>query len=412
MAAPLTPATDRIESIDVVRGVAVLGILVMNIPSFALSASAFFNPTLDGGYSGVDRLAWIVSHLLFDMKMMAIFSMLFGAGVVIYGERKGSSALSLHARRMAWLLVIGLLHAFVIWEGDILVMYAICGMLVYPLRKARIPLVVGLAIPILVVPILIYSGFGALFEAMRADAIANPEHGASWNSIASEFTPGPEARALERDAFLGTYHDTFERRFDQVVKMLGFMFPTWGLWRIGGLMMLGIALVRGGFLDGSRPRRSALLCLGYPIGFWLVVVGFRRMEASAFDIVSFFMLDWHFNYVGSIFVALGHIGLLVTLSRSARWMTTVLAPVGRLALTNYLTQSLICATIFSGWGFGWWGRLSRSDLLLVVVAIWVVQICFSILWTRRFRFGPMEWVWRSLTTWSIQPMTSGRAGST
>lgn len=439
-AAPITRA-ERIESIDVLRGLAVLGILTMNIPWFAFTSMAFFHPPVAGGFEGVNHLTWLLNHLFFDQKMMSIFSMLFGAGVFIFADRamqKRGKAMGLFYRRLFWLLLIGLIHAYIFWEGDILVAYALCGALVYPLRRLRPVWLIIIATIVLMVGPILSSGQGWFFgfaRDMHEEQIRLLERGEevpagvagiaeAWGGVVDPETgevvqegirtfadPTPEELAQvmdeERDAVRGSFTDRIRHRAPDVLKFQTFYMLVWGVWRVTGMMLLGMALYKLGFFSAMRSTRfyGVLTAMGFGLGLPIVGAGAYFMERADHDLVAWFLYTGHFNYFGSILVALGWVGLMMLLCRSgaARLIPRVLAPVGRMAFTNYLMQTLICSIIFFGWGFGLFSSLERASLVPIVVAIWIFQMFFSAWWLSRFRFGPMEWLWRSLTYWRIQP---------
>jgi len=411
--APLAGA-ERIESIDVLRGLAVLGILVMNIPTFAFSEYAFFNPTVQGGFEGADRWAWIFSHVFFDLKMMSIFSMLFGAGLIVMDTRasaRGVRLAGVYYRRLTWLLLFGLLHAYIIWEGDILFTYAICGMALFPFRRLRPRWLIALGAILLLIPLPINSLFGLFFDLMRSaanDAARGVELeswrrglASSWEETSRGFVPTPEMLQTEREQFLGGYFDGLARRAPAALFMQTFLLVTWSFWRCAGLMLVGMALMKLGVFSAQCSSRTylRLLVAGYALGFPLVAAGAGRLIAHNFDFVEMFKLDFHFNYIGSIGVALGHSAVVMLICRHGVLtpLRRALAAVGRMAFSNYIAQSLICALLFYGWGFALWGKVSRAELLPIVVVIWMAQIAFSLAWLARFRFGPLEWIWRTLT---------------
>ncbi|MCW5756078.1 MAG: DUF418 domain-containing protein [Phycisphaeraceae bacterium] len=411
---PLGPTAsgDRIDSVDTLRGVALLGIFVMNIPTFALPEAAFLHPPLAGGFSGVDYAAWLVSHLFFEFKMMAIFSMLFGAGVALMGERIGGSGrrpARTHYQRMGWLLLFGMLHAYLIWFGDILVAYAIIGMLVYPLRRlgARWLLVIG----VVLLPVaMMFSGLMQLmFEYMRSEAASgNPDMVKAWADVGGMFNPTPEMLDEERQRLLGSFVSRAVDSAPNVLQIQVFMLTLWALWRVGGLMLIGMALYKWRVLSAERSVRfyAAMTGLGFGLGLPIVGTGVWMMHRNGFDPIASFGVVGMFNYVGSLGVAAGWVGLVLLICRLGLLtrVRSLLASVGRMALTNYLMQSLIAAFIFYGWGLGRFDTLARSELLLVVLGVWALQLVFSPLWLARFRYGPMEWVWRGLTYWRLPPL--------
>lgn len=418
-------ASERMASIDVLRGFALCGILVMNIPWFARSESMFFNPTFGGGFEGADYWTWLISHLFFDAKMMTIFSMLFGAGMLILTERArstGRSAAAIYYRRLGWLMVFALLHAYLLWSGDILYTYALCGLVLYPARNLRPRTLIIFGVVLLFIGNAIAMVSGLFFEVARSsvhDATAILEGGGTpnpfqqqmleaWPEMKSGFVPDAQRLAAEEAAYLGSYGELFKYRAMQNIFMQAMLFPLLLAWRAAGPMFLGMALMKMGVFTAQRSMRfyGILMTIGYAIGLPLVGIGAYLGIKSNFDFVASFMYIWSFNYFGSILVALGHIGLVMIVCKMGvvRWFTAGLAAIGQMALTNYLMHSVICATIFFGWGFGYWGQWSRFETIGVVAAILALQFIVSPLWLSVFRFGPMEWLWRSLTYWRVQPM--------
>ena len=428
--ASLGPAKERFLSIDTLRGFALLGILLMNIPFFALSFYAFYDPRIAGGFEGADLATWWFGHLFFEFKMMTIFSLLFGAGIVMMTRRAdelGAPVAGVHYRRMAWLLLIGVLHGYLLWYGDILHAYAVFGMLVFPLRRLRPGWLLGIGLTLLTLGVLVNIGFGAFIGMVRDFAIESQallDAGETappgkewavdvWAEMQPSFVPSQEVLDEERAAHHGTWWELFLYRAPITAAMQIHMNLFFSPWRIGGLFLVGMALMKWGVFTAARSNRFYALCalIGYGVGLPMIALGARGMIAHDFDIVHTYLRGMNFNYVGSLFVAMAHIGvvMLVCKAGALRWLTSSLGAVGRMALTNYLMQTLICTTIFEGYGFGLWGDLSRAQLLGVVVAVWVAQLVYSPLWLARFRYGPMEWVWRSLTYMRPQPMLRAAA---
>lgn len=417
---PLRPigSSERSRVMDALRGFAVLGILAMNIPFFAFPESDFFNPRV-GGIDGSDGAAYVFCRLVFDMKMQSLFSMLFGAGVVVLGERAvaaGRSLTPLFLRRVGVLAIFGILHAYLLWYGDILWTYAVCGLFIFPLRKLRAPwlLTIGLLAFLLGAVISHAMGAGMWFfraEADRLEALvqageslkkADEELLQAWLKTRSVFSPSEETLAAERAAHLGGYIDVVKHRAPSALDFqIGPMFWSFSLWRFAGYMLIGAACMRWGVFTGKLSNRAyALMALvGYAIGLPLVYFGYRDALAHDFDFVRTFLTGWQWNYLGSAFVAFGHVGALTLLFNSPLFsaVTSALAAAGRMALTNYITQSVLCGAIFFGWGLGYWGSLSRTEVFGVVLGIWALQIVWSLLWLSRFRMGPMEWLWRTMT---------------
>jgi uncharacterized protein len=398
---PVTPS-ERIQSIDVLRGFAVLGILIMNVQSFAMIQAAYINPTTFGDLTGINRLVWILSHVLADQKFMSIFSILFGAGVLLFtmrAEEKGFRSGRLHYRRSLWLMLFGILHAYLLWYGDILFTYGLCALLAYLFRKVRPGRLVIIALAVIAVPSLLFAFFGWSIQFWPEEA---------YQQNITQWSPTAEQIDEEVMALRGGWLDQMSERLTAAIATQTFIFLIWYGWRAGGLMLLGMALLKWGVLSAERSRRLYLSLVGLwlVIGLPLIIGGVITNSANewTYDYSMFF--GWQFNYWGSLFAALGYIGVVMLVSKSG-WFSGLkrrLASVGRMAFTNYLMQTVICTTIFYGHGFGLFGKLERWEQVLVVLGVWVFQLVVSPMWLRYFRFGPTEWLWRSLTYLKLQPM--------
>ena len=424
-------ANERVAAVDVLRGFALLGILAMNIVAFAWPEAAYDNPTRGGGFSGLDRVIWVFNHLFFEMKMMTLFSMLFGAGLVLMGERsdqRGASLRGVYYRRCLWLLVIGLIHSYLIWFGDILVLYAECGLIIYLFRRWRPRTLIPVGVVFLCVLVPIVMGFAAGFDflentAKKAEAAEKadkqPTRFQAWiyhdvwkPKILPKIDPNAPKKKedfeksikIHRGGYAGIVKERAKELF--FVQTLGFILG--GFWLAGGRMLIGMGLMKLDVFSGRRSRRFYiwLVLLGYGIGLPLVAYDAYELIRTNFG----FRFQLHggifLNFFGSVLVALGHVGALMLIYKAGllTWLTSRLAAVGRMALTNYLTHSIVCTTLFYGYGFGAFGHVNRTGLAGIVLVIWIVQMLVSPIWLERFRFGPAEWLWRSLTYWKLQPM--------
>ena len=391
----------RIDAIDILRGVAVLGILVMNIQSFAMPGAAYFNPTAYGDLEGANLCVWVAGRMLADQKFMTIFSMLFGASIVLMAERAEArgDAHRVHYRRMGWLLVIGLLHAHLLWSGDILFLYAVCGMLVYPLRRQPPGRLIALGVAMLAIA-------SAYSVWMGLTLPYWPEEARS-SLIREVWQPAPEVIAGELAAYRGAWLDQQPVRSASALELETHVLITWGLWRAGGLMLIGMALFRSGVFGAERSTRfhAALIGVALAIGLPLVAWGIAIDSARGWPLRSFF-LGAQLNYWPSIAVGLGYVGVVMLACRTAalRVLTRPFAAVGRTALTNYLLQTILCTTLFYGHGLGWFGSVDRAGQVGVMAAVWAIQLVASPLWLRWFRLGPAEWAWRSLTYGTRVPL--------
>ena len=372
-----------------------LGILVINIQSFAMPSAAYSNPTAYGDLSGVNLFTWMAGHLLVDQKFMTLFSLLFGAGVCLFAERaearRGRSA-GLHYRRMFWLLVIGLAHAYLLWSGDVLATYAVCGCLIFLLRN-RAPWMLAVAgLAVFSVASLLSVSFGLiapmLSETETADIVA------AWAPTAAEI----EAQLL---AYRGDWIAQQGQRVPDTLIMHTTVIPALLFWRAAGVMLIGMAFYRWRVLDASRSDRfyRRLALIGFGLGAPVVAAGIWWNFAGGWSWQRSFFLGTEFNYWGSIAMALGYAGL-VMLAVRRQWLPALqarLAAAGRMAFTNYIAQTVICTAVFYGHGLGLFGHLERWQMALVVFAVWGLQLWWSPLVLARFRHGPLEWGWRTLT---------------
>ena len=393
--------TNRIQSIDLLRGIAILGILIMNIQSFAMPSAAYNNPLAFGDLTGLNKMTWILSHLFADQKFMSIFSILFGAGIILITEKKElftGSSLKLHYTRNLILLLIGLLHAHLIWYGDILVAYALCSFLVYPFRKLSPKKLLITGLLILSVPSFLNGFFQFSLPYMPASELQD---------LRLDWAPTNELIEQEITAFTGSISSQIKINSQQALFLETFVFLIQFLWRAGGLMLVGMALFRWGVLSAERSRSFYLKSAFYSliIGFPIVIYGIYMNFTMNWDFQYSMFTGSQFNYWGSLFVAYGYISLIMVFAQSDNYYTMKkhLASIGQMALTNYILHSFIGVLIFFGIGFGFFGKIDRSLQILIVGIIWIFQYLTSEKWLNSYRFGPLEWVWRSLTYGKKQP---------
>ena len=390
---------DRIESLDVLRGFAVLGILVMNIQSFAMPGAAYLNPTAYGDLNGINFFTWLVSYLLVDQKFMSIFSMLFGAGICLFADRaearSGRSA-GLHYRRTFYLLVFGLVHAYFLWSGDILVAYALCGSVIFLFRNCSPRTLVVIGLVVFAVASVLSVGIGLTTEFIPEKDVADIT--AMW---------APDAAKIDAEllAYRSGWFTLQAQRTSDTLGMHTTVLPMEVFWQSAGIMLMGMALYRWHILSAARSdqfcRRLALI--GFGVGLPVVAAGAWWNFAAGWNWERSMFLGSQFNYWGSLAMAFGYIGLVMLAVRRG-WFSALqmrLAAAGRMAFTNYIAQTLICTTIFYGHGFGFFGRVDRWQQAIVVIAVWGIQLWWSPLLMRRFRYGPLEWSWRALTYWRI-----------
>jgi uncharacterized protein len=416
---------ERLVSLDALRGVAILGILVMNIYMFAMPFVGYMNPLAFGGTEPINVGTWMFTHILFDQKFLTIFAMLFGAGIVLVSERseaRGASPAAIFYRRQFWLVVIGMIHGYLIWLGDILFMYALIGMLAYLFRRRSVKTLLIVAACILPVTLLFNLGNAKYAEMAIAEVdeiVALQEAGEEisdeqqttldeWEKQRPFLAPTDADIQAELEAYLASYPEILAYRVPMVATMQVFMVLMFGLWRVGALMLAGMALMKLGVLSGERSNRfyRNMILVGYLVGIPLTAFSASDLYAHEFSTFHQMRLGGLANYVGSVVVALGHIGLVMLLVKTnaiSRVMARF-AAVGRMALTNYLMHSVILTTVFYGYGLGLYGSVPRAAQMLFVVAVVGFQLWYSPIWLQRYRFGPVEWLWRSVSYWHWQPM--------
>jgi uncharacterized protein len=396
-------STQRLETLDVLRGFALLGILAMNIRAMAAPMSAYMYPYALFDHEGPSRLAYMFTTVVFDLKMMGLFSMLFGAGVLLYANNKrtdsGQPPHALWFRRMFVLLAIGLLHAYFIWAGDILVPYALCGILLLwwmRNRSARTLLIaaVGMLAIGAALAVVHWLTWGSMSDADRASEL-------------ELMMPTREQARGHVDLMLGSYTTFVARSAPSTFMFETMFFLLFFFWRCGGMMLLGMSLYKSGFLDGrlatSTYARVALIAA--PIGLTLSFVGALELERVAYVMPIRAAVDlW--NYVGAVFMSISYAAALIWVVKRGMLagLRHRLAAVGQMAFSNYLTHSITASVLFLGWGFGLAGRFDYAAQLFFVVSMWIVQLIVSPIWLQHFRFGPAEWLWRTLTYGRMQPM--------
>ena len=393
--------TDRIRQLDVLRGVALLGILVMNMISFGLPGSLYFNPVALGPLEELDRAAFLFSEVFANEKFMGLFSVLFGAGVVLFTDRirsKGKPESAWHFRRNGWLLLFGLAHAYLLWNGDILVTYAICSVWLFLFR--------GWSVQGLLTTAGVFLGGLMLANLFFGWSMPywTPEE---MDGLRAFWSPDAASVAQEVNAYRGSWLDQMAQRIPGAIAiqtaLLPFVAP-----RATGMMLLGMALYKARVLTGGRDRQwnGRLALIGLGLGTLISAYGVWQNEAAGWSMEYSFFTGSVLRTLGMVPLVLGYIGGILWLceGRLGPWLERRLAPVGRMAMTNYLTQTILATGIMYGHGLGWYHTMGRAELWLVILPIWGLQIAWSSWWMGRFRFGPFEWLWRSATYWRAQPM--------
>ena len=382
---------NRIHSLDLIRGFAVLGILIMNITSFSQISMAYMNPKIGAGLEGYNQYFHGFNYIFADTRFMSIFSMLFGAGVVLFTKRieaKGKRVAALHYKRMFWLLLFGLIHAYFIWVGDILVAYAICGSLVFFFRKKSIRTLFIIAVILFLVPISLNF---MTYYVMPKDAL---------ESTFTFFYPSTEQIALQTKIMQGSYLEQMPLRLEIALELQTFVFMNEIFWRTSAMMLLGMILYRKGILsaDKSTAYYKKMILVGFGPGLILSSIGLDQAYASEWSGAYVMNIGANYKFVSGLFMALGYIGLVIWIYKKGifKKFQNRLQATGRMAFTNYIGMSLICTLIFNGHGLGLFGTLDRLQQFLIVIAIWVIILIISPLVLKKYQFGPLERMWRKL----------------
>lgn len=385
-------ADTRIQTLDVLRGVAVLGILAVNAAAFALPISAAASPEQSPfPLVGAAAVAHWVVEVFFHQKFITLFSMLFGVSIfLVGGERKDTGRGRVLRRRLLWLALFGLIHGLAFWYGDVLLLYAWAGLFVMLMRSlpARPLILFGIAATLALATMqavtrwLTVNGQAELVEAVSKGSMAQAE-GAVAASIAAYRSGWPGA-LIENLKAWGIL---------QGASLFVYVFATIPL------MMLGMGLFKAGFFHGRMPTRVYLILIGVGAAVLALLGVLEWREIAAGPGVQATQ-GWA-KVVASypIFITLAYASSLILLtSRGVGWVRRIFAPVGRMAFTNYLTQTLIMSTLFyMPWGPRLMGQVDYPGQWGIVVAVWALQLIWSPLWLSRFRMGPLEWLWRRLS---------------
>ena len=412
MTTTLAPAAKRLESLDFVRGCALFGILLMNINGMGLGP-AYDNPTIAGGDTGINLWTWLVINIGFEGTQRALFSMLFGAGVILLTARMEASGRAdtgdIFFRRNLWLIGFGLINSWVLlWGGDILYYYGITALFLYAFRNLPGKTLLGLGVG----AFLLGAAWSAIDtqrllnlhdEAKVAAQVAAPARTEEQTKIIQKWEeksrdgPTPAAYAQLRKANTASYTSALVTRAERIKHA-----QSWYLYRyffdIFGMMMLGMALFKLGVLTLEVRTRTYLAMVGggYAIGLTGNILEARWIMDHGFTALAYTQAGISYD-LSRLAMTMGHLGLLMLFLRSGvlPFARRSMAAVGRMALTNYLTHSLVALIIFVF--LGYWGALERYQLYYIVLAIWAVQFVASPIWLKHYHFGPVEWLWRYLT---------------
>jgi len=428
----------RIRSVDMIRGFALLGILLMNIAAFSTHGSRFV-PIMSGPHENADYVTVMIILSFFEGTMRGLFSMLFGAGMILFTMNKhdqpgGPTVAEFYFRRLLWLVVFGLFNAWVLqWTGDILFFYGLAGLLLYTFRNAKPGLLILLSAVSMLIGLykssadfpdlrekrMSYNAAVAAEKEKKELTSKQREDIAAWTRFESNFKVDSVQVRDDVTEMRGSYVQVFNQQFNRNAN--GEIWGMYnGVWDSLVMMLLGMALFRLGFFSNewSTKGYALTLLIGYGIGMPVGFLYFKGIEWWMTDVGRYIDQYWynHQNIydVKRVLLSLGHASFLMLIFRSGvlNWLMRALANVGQMAFTNYLMQSIICSLIFFGYGLGYYNHFRFYQIYNFVLGIWIFQLIFSSIWLKYYRFGPFEWLWRSLTYWKKQPMKlDGREAS-
>lgn len=429
LAAPVSQS-ERIIILDSLRGIAILGILLMNIPGFALPEPVYGDPSVLNEWGTVNFKTWYFIEWFMEGSQRALFSMLFGAGIILFVTRQEKKVDGLwpadyFLRRQLWLMVFGLFNAFILlWFWDILFHYACLGMIMFTFRRlSPKALIIGAAISLLLmtarenldafrdrkmiakgeVIAMMDTTVTKLTDQQKADLGAMTEF-KEKTSAEGKKKKMEKSLAAVRGGYGGFYEYQSERSFRGEINYL-----YYGGWDILVFMFLGMAFFKNGVLMGKASAKVywGMFIIGLGLGLVLSYFRLKPLIDHQFNYFDYTKdTPFEFYEISRTFRAIGIFGLIMLLYKSGwfKWLFTLMRPVGQMAFTNYLMQSLLVGLFFYGVGLGYFGKLERHEIYYVVGATWLLEIVWSHIWLRYFRFGPLEWAWRSLTYWKKQPM--------
>jgi uncharacterized protein len=419
---------------DVLRGFSLMGILVMNITDFAFGYANYLfplstvKPVFDGPHWRINTTVWLLRWIFAEGKMRALFSMLFGAGVILLTERglargAGIRVADIYTRRNMWLVLFGMLHAYLIWSGDILFSYGLAALLfLFPFRIVRVKKLLWTAGIILLINTALGFAheYGRPYSLKAAAEKANAKLAQhefltkdeqsdlkAWSDAQEEWRMSPAKRnediaAMQKGYWKAQMHTAHEVLMGEL-KGSYFGFGDWF-----GMMLLGMALYKNGFLPGRLPRKTYVwtAAVALPLSWGVTALGVWKAWAGHFDQLQSGLWLLPSYDLARAAGAVGMAAILIILLKSAtlNWLWRPVAAVGQMALTNYLLTSIVMQVVYVWGPWHWYGYVEYYKIYYAVAAMWIFNMAFSFLWLRFFEFGPIEWAWRSLTYWRRQPM--------
>lgn len=411
-------ADRRINSIDTLRGIALLGILLINIVGMTLPDPAYFDPSLSGGHTGWNLRVFFLNSIFFEGTMRGIFSLLFGAGIVLFVNNKEEDGnrfelLEVWFRRLIWLIIIGMIHAYILlWPAEILFAYGMIGLFLFPFRRLNPGKLIGISILIVLIGFVLNFKDAKIakreqIQYFEAVELINKEEKLPYETMMGYYS------WIEKYATMKPTSEILESRIEKMqsgyraafneLKLSSRFYESDFHYRhnyidILSMMLLGIALFKLRILHAEKSYQFYLLMIlfGYGIGIPINYFETTTFINNNFALISYYDLLRTYD-MGRIPTMMGHIGIIMIFCKSGiiLFLKRSLAAVGRMALTNYIMHTIIATIIFVG--FSQYGKWQRYELYYLVALIWIFQLIASPIWLKYFRFGPVEWLWRSLS---------------
>lgn len=402
-------ASDRIRTLDLTRGVAVLGILAVNVTSFAAPTGAGYSPNLPVPGSSADNWAFAFTLVFFEGKMRALFSILFGASLLLFVERQdqaGRNGAELQVRRLLWLALFGWLHFLLLWDGDILFLYACTGLGALILRRTAPLQLVTIALLLFTV----WQAWGsiswassAVREAQVAAGTASPQERWDHAMLIAEKRREDSADTAVTLSSWGS--EVAARQADHPAYPIALLANVWG--ETLSYMMIGMALLKTGFFAGGWTRRQLwrLAVGGTAIGLGLTALFTAWAHPRGYPELTMHLAIGYGLSFPHLLTALGYAAGLVLAAKRllAGPLGARLEAAGRMAFTNYIACSVMMCALFYGWGLSLFGQIGAAGQWLAAIAAWALMLSWSKPWLARFRQGPLEWLWRCLTEWQRVP---------
>lgn len=373
--------------------------------------------------------AWAVNNMLFEGTMRGLFTMLFGSGFILLtnkGEQKGAGleAADIYYRRTMWLLFFGLIHSYLfIWFGEILYQYGLFGLMLFAFRKTAPRYLVTLGVTLLLIgtffSVIHYHEDLEIKSAGLAAELAKDSNQELTEEQQADLDTWKKKLAKktiedvqeENDALHQGYWSIVKHRAGMIQYFQTVLVHEFWIWDILSYMLIGMALFKWGVFQAERTVKVylSMMLVGYAIGLTVNYWETNLLISNNFDFITMGKADQTYQ-LGRLFTTIGHIGLFMLFIKSGilKFLQNALAAVGKMALSNYLIHTVISNIIFMGFGFGLFGELQRYELYYVVIAIWIVQLIYSPIWLKYFRYGPAEWLWRSLSYMKVQPIRINR----